>query len=121
MVGLNLTGFFIYDLFGGFGAFHWMAVASLLTLLAGMVPLFARRPGRQWLTLHGAFVSGSYVGLIAAAASEIIGRAPNTGEFKGTAVAITTAAIIGIGMILIHHHLNKTIGRVPARIRRPVK
>jgi len=46
MVSLNVSGLFIYNLYGHFGPFHWMALGSLLTLMAGMVPVFTRRPPR---------------------------------------------------------------------------
>jgi uncharacterized membrane protein len=117
MIGLNVTALFIYRLFGDFGPFHWMAVASLITLLVGMVPVFTRRPKGRWLELHGAFISGSYVGLVAATASEITGRAPGTGEFVGLSVAITTVVIISIGVYLIQRNLNKAIRRAPARFQ----
>jgi hypothetical protein len=35
-----------------FGPFHWMAVASLLILTAGMEPVFTRRPWSSWLRRH---------------------------------------------------------------------
>lgn len=117
MIGLNVTALFIYRLFGDFGPFHWMAVASLITLLVGMVPVFTRRPKGRWLELHGAFISGSYVGLVAATASEITGRAPGTGEFVGLSVAITTVLIISIGVYLIQRNLNKAIRHAPARFQ----
>lgn len=117
MIGLNVTALFIYSLFGDFGPFHWMAVASLTTLLVGMVPVFTRRPKGRWLELHGAFISGSYVGLVAATASEITGRAPGTGEFVGLSVAITTVLIIGVGVYIIQHNLHKAVRRTPARFQ----
>jgi uncharacterized membrane protein len=117
MIGLNVSALFIYRLFGTFGPFHWMAVASLITLLLGMLPIFTRRPKGRWLELHGGFISGSYVGLVAATASEITSRAPGTGEFEGLSVVITSITIIGVGVYFIQRNLNKAIRRAPARFQ----
>ena len=76
MVGLNVTALCIYNLFGHFGPFHWLAASSLLTLFAGMVPVFTRRPKGRWLERHAIFLAVSYIGLVAATASEIVTRIP---------------------------------------------
>lgn len=118
MVGLNITGLFIYNLFGHFGPFHWLAVASLLTLIAGLVPVFTRRPKGRWLEWHAAFISGSYVGLVAATAAEITSRIPGTEDSFGLVVGLTSALIMAIGGYLIQRYTPKSISRTPARFRR---
>ena len=45
MVGLNVTALSIYRLTGVFGPFHWAALFSLATIVAGVVPV-RRRPNR---------------------------------------------------------------------------
>lgn len=98
MLGLNVTALMIYRLFGGFGPFHVAAIASLATLLGGMYFVIAR-PTRNWLALHYSFMSWSYVGLLAAAASEAGTRVP---AFQfWWAVLIATALVIGGGAYLI--------------------
>ena len=118
MIALNVTALFIYQKFGIFGPFHWMAVASLLTLLVGMVPVFMRRPKGSWLQLHAGFISGSYVGLVAAAGSEVTSRIPGTDEIFGLVVSATTVLIIGIGVFVIQRNLPKAIEGAPSRFRR---
>ena len=39
-----VTSFMMYNLFGGFGIFHAMAIISILTILAGMVPVIRKKP-----------------------------------------------------------------------------
>jgi uncharacterized membrane protein len=39
MILVNLTAFMIYKLYGKFGIFHWFAVISCLTLIAGLYPV----------------------------------------------------------------------------------
>ena len=118
MISLNVTALFIYRLFGHFGPFHWLALSSLLTLMAGMVPVFTRRPKGSWLELHAAFINGSYVGLVAATAAEVTSRIPGTEAMFGLVVGVTSALVIGIGAALIHRHLPQSINRTPARFRR---
>lgn len=118
MLALNMSALFIYRLFGRFGPFHWLALSSLITLIAGMVPVLARRPKGRWLELHAAFINGSYVGLIAATAAEVTSRLPGTEERFGLVVAGTSIVIMVIGGLLIQRFTPSTISRVPARFRR---
>lgn len=118
MLALNVSALFIYKLYGHFGPFHWMALGSLLTLVAGMVPVFTRLPKGGWLQLHAAFINGSYVGLVAAFLAEITSRLPGTEDSFGLVVGLTSALVIGIGATLIHRNLPRSLNRVPARFRR---
>ena len=77
MLGVNVTALMLYQLTGRFGPFHAAAVFSLLTLVAGVVPA-RRRNGPQWVGRHAYWMSGSYVGLVAAAAAETLTRIPTT-------------------------------------------
>lgn len=115
MLALNISALFIYRLYGHFGPFHWMALASLITLVIGMVPVFTRRPKGGWLQLHAAFINGSYVGLVAATASEITSRIPGTEAYFGLVVGLTTAGIIAVGAVLIHFTLPRSIRRASAQ------
>ncbi len=101
----------IYELYGHFGPFHWMALGSLLTLIAGMVPVFTRWPKGSWLELHAAFINGSYVGLVAATAAEVTSRIPGTEAAFGLVVGLTSALVISIGAILIQRNLPRSIRR----------
>jgi uncharacterized membrane protein len=115
MLALNISALFIYRLFGSFGPFHWLVLISLLMLLAGMVPVLTRRPKGRWLQMHASFLNGSYVGLVAATASEITSRIPGTEESFGLVVAGTSVAIIVIGGLLIQWLTPASIGRTTSR------
>ena len=95
MTLLNLTAFMIYDLFGGFGIFHYTALLSSLTLMGGMLPLIRRKKG--WLYRHFAFMYWSVIGLYAAFASESLTRIPES-PFFGM-VGIATSVIILLGLV----------------------
>lgn len=43
MLGLNITAFGIYNLFGGFGIFHLAAIVSLFSVLAGLLVVYYRK------------------------------------------------------------------------------
>lgn len=118
MLALNISALAIYRLYGHFGPFHWMALGSLLTLIAGMVPVFTRRPKGRWLELHAAFINGSYVGLVAATAAEITTRLPGTEAHFGLVVGATSALVIGVGAVLINRNIAQSIRRSGLRTQR---
>lgn len=118
MIALNATALFIYNLYGHFGPFHWLALGSLITLAAGMIPVLTRRPRGRWLEWHAVFLNGSYIGLVAATAAEITSRIPGTEDSFGLVVAGTSATIIGIGSLLLRRSLPASIRRTPQQARR---
>jgi uncharacterized membrane protein len=97
MVGLNATALMIYRLFGHFGPFHVLALISLGTVVAGVSVAIFRPKG--WLSIHYKAMSWSYIGLIAAAASEA-GTRIRIFHFWW-AVLIATGSIVGIGALII--------------------
>jgi hypothetical protein len=76
MLGLNLSALAIYRLTGHFGTFHVLALSSLATLAAGLLPVLLRRPRRYWLEWHYFGVGMAYAGLIAAFINELLVRVP---------------------------------------------
>lgn len=68
MLVVNGSALLIYELFQNFGPFHVLALFSLASVLAGLAAAWRRSPG--WQARHAQFVTGSYVGLCAAAVAE---------------------------------------------------
>lgn len=68
-------------------------------MLAGFIPAFLRYPRKGWLELHYEFMNWSYVGLVAAAVSEVLTRLPSS-PFWGAVLAGSLAVFL-IGGILI--------------------
>ncbi len=97
MLAVNATALAIYELFGRFGLFHWMALASLAVVAIGYWPAW-RKP-RDWKSQHAYFMTGSYVGLLAALVSEVATRTQIVPFFH--AVALASFAVIGIGVWLM--------------------
>jgi uncharacterized membrane protein len=108
MVLMNVTALLIYDLFGRFGPFHWLALVSLVTTLAGFVPAWLRRPA-GWLDIHARCMSWSYAGVVAAFAAEIGARVPGVRFVHG--VVWPGLAVMVVAAVLIY-------GRVPRLVER---
>ena len=110
MAALNLTALMIYDLFGGWGPFHWLALVNLATLLSGFVPAYLKRPAGSWLEWHYLGMCWSYVGLAAAGAAEFFTRVPHfwpetaalvPPHYFWIATGVSAAALGGLGTYLI--------------------
>lgn len=117
MIVLNVTALMIYRLFGKFGVFHVAAIISLLTLIAGMIPVILRKPQKNWLGMHFGFMYWSVLGLYAAFVAETATRLPIKTMFSSAktffiTVAIATALTMIIGEIVFYkkkktwHNLN---------------
>jgi len=128
MLTLNVTALMIYRLFGGFGPFHAAALISLVGIALGWRSIFqARAKARQgdratralYIEAHYYWMTWSYVGLMAAFASEAITRLPQFhillggGRMFGVAVGVATAVVVGTGAVLIQ--LKKSAAMAPFR------
>lgn len=76
MLVVLVTAFMTYRLYGTWGIFHWTAVVSSLTLLAGLIPVMTKRPARNYRSLHFSFMYWSIMGVYGAFVSETLVRIP---------------------------------------------
>ena len=109
MVVLNATALAIYDLTGRVNLFHFFAVISLASLAAGWIA--ARRRGPVAREVHARSMMWSYVGLLAAAASEFIVRVPGVVTSWlgfGVAVGLATTLVCTVGAVII----ERTVARI---------
>lgn len=115
MLATNVTSLVIYDLTGRFNMFHWSALASLIVLFIGMLPIFTRKPRANggWLPRHAHFMAGSYLGVVLATAAEITSRLPFW-DF-GVAVGVTVAVGSLIGVSLIGKYTPQAIANLNPR------
>lgn len=100
MLAMNGSSFFLFGLFGGVGPFHFAALFSLATLMAGIIPVLVKRPTGAWLRMHGSFMYFSVVGLYAAFFSEIVTRIP--GQSFPLMVSIATISTITLGFLIFN-------------------
>jgi uncharacterized membrane protein len=109
MLALNVSALWIYRLTGTFGPFHFAALISLTTLIAGVVNARRRLRGdRNWLPRHYFYMTWSYLGLAAAAVAETATRVPALQAVAGgptaafwTAVVVASVAVFAIGAMMI--------------------
>ncbi|MCI0487597.1 MAG: DUF2306 domain-containing protein [Blastocatellia bacterium] len=113
MVALNVTALSIYKLFGTFGPFHFFAIVALVYVFFGLKAAVLRRPREKWLARHAKFMSWSYVGLMAAAASEAVVRIP-IGSFWPS-IIVASVLVGAVGGLMIHTKLGAAIGGVLRR------
>ena len=119
MLLLNVTALMIYRLFGRVGPFHVGAVFSLVTVVAGAAAALGARRARarrnpvdraRALERHYPWMTWSYVGLAAAAVSEIATRMPalrprpGQGLAFSVTVAVATVLVLVVGGRLIRRH-----------------
>ena len=110
MLGLNLTAFGIYKLYDGWGFFHWMAIASLIPLLAGY---FAIR--HKKIEAHYYFMCWSYIGLLCATVSEIFVHIPAAETLLNKVPHIDTAfmlCLIGAGFYFLPKNQHRYVRKV---------
>jgi uncharacterized membrane protein len=105
MLALNFTALLIYEVFDGFGVFHWLALFSLASVLGGYQAVWRKFPG--WKVPHAHFMVGSYVGLVAAAVAEVASRVP--GWSFGASVIISSAVALIAGVALMMKLLPRVL------------
>lgn len=114
MLGLNLTSFGIYKLYGGWGFFHWMAIASLIPLIAGYFSIRNKN-----IEAHYFFMCWSLIGLLCATISEIFVHVPMAVELLNSVPHIDNVLmfiIIGFGFLLLPKFRYKYLGRAEKAI-----
>ena len=89
----------VYNITGEFGVFHTLAIAGLLTLIIGLLPLLLKRTSRKHSVFHLWFMYYSVLGLYAAFVSELSLRIPEKPSYK--VVAIATAFVFIFGSVFI--------------------
>ncbi len=116
MLALNISALGIYRLIGTFGPFHAAAIISLISVLLGWrsarqakAARLARDPVLRGKIIDGHYfwMTWSYVGLLAAFASEAITRHPafhillGGPQAFGLAVGVATLVVVGVGAVWI--------------------
>jgi uncharacterized membrane protein len=111
MLGLNVTGLVIYRLFGFFGPFHALALVSLVTVVAGFLPAYFKRPPGKWLRWHYEGICWSYLGLLGATAAEIATRLPfiESGFAFGVAAIVSSQGVIAIGAFVLYRYRDRVL------------
>lgn len=136
MLLLNATALMIYRLFGRFGPFHAGAIFSFVTVVAGTAAALGARRARtsrdtvaraRAMERHYQWMTWSYVGLAAAAVSEIATRMPalrprpGQGMAFGITVAVATIVVVAVGALLIRRRRSTLLAPFrPVAERAPI-
>jgi len=92
----------IYHFTGQFNVFHVAAIVNFVCIVLAMVPLLQSPRPANWKLRHYYRITWSYVGLIAAAVTELIVRTVRLTHEQGWAVSGGAAIIVtAIGYVLI--------------------
>ena len=89
------------------GPFHFAAIVSGVTVLLGFIAAFWRWPKKTWVAGHAYWMAWSYVGLCAAAVSEVSTRYLHMNF--GLTVGIATLVVVGIGSRIIKRHVPRIL------------
>lgn len=99
MVLVCSTSLGVYNITGDFGVFHVLAIAGLLTLIIGLLPLLLKRIHKRHRMLHLWFMYYSVLGLYAAFVSELSLRIPEKPSY--TVVGISTTIVFILGSVFL--------------------
>ena len=96
----------LYRFTGTFNMFHVGALVNLACILAGIAPMLRTPRPPNWKLRHYHFIAWSYVGLTAAATTElIVHTVPLAGRAQSWSVAAVISVLVSaIGYVLIERH-----------------
>jgi uncharacterized membrane protein len=103
MIISNATALMMYRFTGSFNVFHVGAIVNFVCIIAAMIPMLRTPRAPDWMAKHYRWMSGSYIGLAAAAATEFSVRVLPLGSrgavWLVAGVAIAVVSVIGSVLI----------------------
>jgi uncharacterized membrane protein len=96
----------IFQFTGKFNIFHIGAIVNLVCIIAAVIPVLRSPRRSNWQNHHYYWMSWSYVGLLAAAATELVVRSSHlaTRQQAWTVTAVTSVVVTAIGYVLINRY-----------------
>jgi uncharacterized membrane protein len=106
MIFSNATALTLYRFTGSFNVFHAGAMVNFACIIAAMSPVLRKPRAPDWLAKHYRWMSASYIGLAAAALTELTIRVlPLGSRNAGWVVAgVATLVVSVIGTMLIRRN-----------------
>ncbi len=95
-----------------FGVFHVLAVASLVTIVVGLLPLLLGKRSPPVIATHAYCMTWSYVGLVAAGCGQLV-VAVGDGD-GGWVVPVVIGTVLCIGGVVIFGRVPSTVGHMLA-------
>jgi hypothetical protein len=109
MLVVDGTALSLYPATGHFNVLHAGAIANLTCIVIAIVPMLWNPRPRYWKHLHYHWISWSYVGLMSAAAVQLVIRVNPSRTPAQAMTFAATIAVSGIGYIIIRK--NRPIPR----------
>jgi uncharacterized membrane protein len=106
MIASDAAAMLLYRFTGSFNIFHAGAILNFACIVAAMIAVIQRPRAPDWMARHYRWIAGSYLGLIAAAATEFVVRVLPLGS-RGQvwlATIVTTAVVMVVGTTLIRRY-----------------
>jgi len=106
MLIADAAALLIFRFTGQFNILHVGAIVNLVFIGVAIIPVLRTPRPTNWRYLHYYFISWSYVGLLAAAATELIVRTvhPASRQQAWMVTAMISGAATLIGYVLIRRH-----------------
>jgi uncharacterized membrane protein len=103
MLVADAAALMMFQFTGRFNMLHVGAIANLLCVIAAVIPVLRNPRPSNWKYLHYYWMSWSYVGLMAGAATQLVVRTVHlAGRGQAwTVTAVMTILVTAIGFILI--------------------
>ncbi|MEO8107652.1 MAG: DUF2306 domain-containing protein [Actinomycetes bacterium] len=105
LVALNVAALLVHRE-ATFGVFHVLAVVSLLTVMAGFVPMKIRAKSPPRIARHGYFMAWSYAGLVAAGCGQLAASAVDGGRVT---VLTAVAIVLAVSAVVIHWRVPRIL------------
>jgi hypothetical protein len=101
----------VYRFTGQFNIFHVGAIVNFAFVVLAIVPLLRTPRPANWKLQHYHFIAWSYVGLFAAAATELIVRVIRleTRDAAWAVTSLTAVTVTAIGYVLIRRYLPPSL------------
>jgi uncharacterized membrane protein len=100
------TAMLVFQFTGRFNILHIGAIANMFCIILAIVPVLRSPRPSNWKNQHYYWMSWSYVGLLAAAATELVVRNSHlaTREQAWALTAATSVVVTAIGYVLINRY-----------------
>jgi uncharacterized membrane protein len=100
------TAMLVFQFTGRSNTLHIGAIANMLCIILAIVPMLRSPRPSNWKNQHYYWMSWSYVGLLAAAATELVVRNSHlaTREQAWAVTAATSVVVTVIGYVLINRY-----------------
>ena len=110
MLAVSVPVLFVYDITGGPGLFHALAVVSLLTTASGWLAVRRQRRSRSAVTPHATLMVWSWIGVVTAGLAQLASSAwPDASPWPVLAVTVVMTLS---GAMAVPRFVSQTAARL---------